>query len=143
MFFPFAHMLHPANTCEPPNERSETIIFGPEGLKRAAERSRECGALKNHAPKVHAHAHVHGADSAHKSCTRSEKITARSDLHAHVIVSKLRTHARAHIMRTRAFKCALAPEGCQCTYMHAPGGCMHIRTRRVRLHAPKVHDRTK
>ena len=61
------------------------IIFEipPEGLKRAAERSGECGALKIH--------------------TRSEKLTARSDLHVHVIVSKLRTraHTRTHHAHTR------------------------------------------
>ena len=44
--FPFGYE-HPAGAG-----RKEKVIFGPEGLKRAAERSGECGALK----KFHAHA---------------------------------------------------------------------------------------
>ena len=85
------------------HERSEELFFGPKveihpkGLKRAAERSGECGALKI-------------------SRTRTEKITARSGLHAHVIVSKL---------RTRAFKCAPHPKGA--------GAHTHARPNEVRF----------
>ena len=49
----------------------------PEGwCSRAAERSGECGAKRKNSRtctrrvQVHAHAHVHGAESAHGACTR-------------------------------------------------------------------------
>ena len=79
-------------------------------------------------------AHVHGADSAHTH----RKITARSDLRVHVIVSKSsctpRVCACARFMRAH-LRCAryvcTGTLRVLCTYA-CTLGCMHT-------HAPKVH----
>ena len=111
--------------------KRKKMIFGPEGLgaKRTCAPTRRVGV---HEPRSEAesavrkekmHAHVHGAESAHKSCTHSVHPKGeRVKIHAHAPAGCRCTHTQRKNNRT------LRPSGARDRVKIAHTGTHHAHT---------------